>query len=44
MDAAGRVGLTVPRAHTLSHIIREIEEGRRQMDWANLTDIDRAGR
>jgi len=44
MEAAVKVGLTVPRAHTLLRIIREIEEGRRRMDWANLTDIDRAGR
>ncbi len=44
VDAAGQVGLTVPRAHSLFHIIREIEEGRRRMDWANLTEIDRAGR
>ncbi len=44
VDAAGGAGLSVPHAHTLVRIIRDIEEGRRRMDWANLTEIDQAGR
>jgi 2-dehydropantoate 2-reductase len=39
LDAAEGAGLAVPRAHTLVRIIRDIEEGRRRMDWANLTEI-----
>jgi 2-dehydropantoate 2-reductase len=44
MEAAAQAGLTVPRAHALAHVIREIEEGRRRIDWANLVEIDQAGR
>ena len=46
-DAIGSItGAHLARAghRVLFHIIREIEEGRRRMDWANLTEIDRAGR
>lgn len=44
MEAAAQAGLTVPRVHVLLHVIREIEEGRRRIDWTNLEEIDEAGR
>ncbi len=44
VDAAGGADLSVPHVHTLVRIIRDIEKGRRRMDWANLTEIDQAGR
>lgn len=44
IDAGAGVGLPVPRAQTLARIIHDIEEGRRRMDWANLTEIDHADR
>ena len=43
LDAAGEVGRPAPRARTLLRIINEIEEGQRQLDWANLQELDRAG-
>jgi len=43
VEAAGRVGLPVPRVRALMRMIQELEEGGRPMDWANLLEIDRAG-
>jgi 2-dehydropantoate 2-reductase len=43
LEAAAQVGQAAPRAHRLLRIIREIEAGRRRMDWANLEEIERAG-
>jgi 2-dehydropantoate 2-reductase len=39
LEAAQTAGLAVPHAQRLVHIIRGIEDGRRRMDWANLTEI-----
>ncbi len=43
IHAAEQTGRPVPRARALLRIIEEVEAGRRQMDWANLQEIDRAG-
>lgn len=42
LDAAGRAGRPAPRVHALLRIIRDLEEGRGQMRWENLDDINRA--
>jgi 2-dehydropantoate 2-reductase len=39
VDAAQAAGLAVPHAQKLVQTIHEIEDGRRQMDWVNLTEI-----
>ena len=39
VDAAEAAGLAVPHVQRLVQTIHEIEEGRRRMDWANLTEI-----
>jgi 2-dehydropantoate 2-reductase len=39
VDAAEAAGFAVPHAQRLVKTIHEIEDGRRQMDWANLTEI-----
>ena len=44
IDAADRAGRPVPRVRALLRIIQDLEEGRRPMDWANLTEIERAAR
>jgi len=40
------VGIAMPLTRRLSELIRDLEEGRRQMDWANLDPLvaSRAGR
>ena len=43
IDAAERAGQPVSRVRVLLRTIQELEEGRRQMDWANLQEIDRTG-
>lgn len=41
--AAAEAGRRAPRVAALLRIIREIEEVRRPLDWANLREIDAAG-
>lgn len=39
VGAAQGAGLVVPHAQRLVSIIREVEDGQREMDWANLAEI-----